>query len=312
MLFILSFFVSCTLQQEDRPQGYALVYGITDYNLVPDLSLTRSDAEAMAELFTNQGYEVLLRIDNDNGVPASLDQLKADIDYVKNVITEEENFVFYFSGHGGRHLDLYLEYSDPQGNESEDSDPDDEWLFLYGSLTSVFFEDWSETAVSDEMLNTIIADIPTPKKAIIIDACNSAGFIGTSPDVDRIPADFEWDQKTVKEGIYSDALSLYLHYPEIEETDIPSHSAYVLSASGELEYSWENSGIQHGIFTYYLLQSPVYADTNLDGHITIDEIYKYTSERIMTNWNTELSDTVYHYHPHITGGPVTFSLLKAE
>ena len=209
-------------------------------------------------------------------------------------------------------FDLYLEYSDPPGNESPDSDSDDEWLFLYGSLSSTRFEDWSETAISDDMLNSLLAGIPTPKKAVIIDACNASGFIGTSADVDRVPPDYEWDNKTLKEGLFSDAFSLYIYYPDMEEADIPYGNAYVLGASGEQEYSWENSGKQHGIFTYYFLQAPEYGDGNRDGFVTIDEVYSYTSEQIVTNWNREFSDPEYHYHPHITGGPVTFTLFTAE
>jgi len=312
VIILLVFFGACTLRENEGPAGYALIYGVSEYSIAPDLTLTRNDAEAMARLFTEQGYEVLLRIDNDNGVPASVEQLKTDIEYVKTIITEDDNFVFYFSGHGGRHLDFYGDYSDPPGNEGPGSDPDDEWLFLYGSLPSFDFEDWSKTAVSDDTLGSMMAGIPAPKKVIIIDACNSGGFIGTSPDVDRVPSNYEWDEQTVNEGIFSRSFSLYMSYPDMEETDIPCHTAYVLSAAGELEYSWENSGLRHGIFTYYFLRSAVYADTNGDGRVTLDEVYRYTSQQITTNWNTEFSNTVYHYHPHLTGGAVTFSLLTAE
>lgn len=305
-------FFSCNLRPEDKPAGYALIYGVTEYNLIQDLSLTRNDARAMAELFKNQGYEVLLRIDNDNGVPASLEQLRADIAYVESVINSDENFVFYFSGHGGRHIDLYLEYSDPAGTEGLESDPDDEWLFLYGSLFSLAYEDWEKTAISDDMLNDLLTDIPTPRKLVVIDACNAAGFIGNSPDIDNIPPNFKWDSNIKKEGIFSKAFNLYFSYPDEDPADIPYENAYVLSASGELEFSWENSGIKHGIFTYYFLQTPDYGDLNNNGAVTIDEIYTYTSGKIIYDWNSQIDNTVYHYHPHISGGPVMFTLFSAD
>ncbi len=316
LLFLVSLtgigFLSCRLSVEDRPTGYALIYGITEYDLIQDLVLTRDDAESMAELFHNQGYEVLLRIDNDNGIPASLDQLKRDIAYVQQVIKEDENFVFYFSGHGGRHVDLYLSYSNPPGNEGAESDSDDEWLFLYGSLLSTQYADWSKTALSDETLNTLIRDIPTPRKLIIIDACNSGGFAGTSPDIDQIPSNYEYPDSTVKEGIFSKTFSLYFSYPDVANADVPYTNAHVLSAAGEREFSWENSTIKHGIFTYYFLQSPTYGDRNRDGAVTIDEIYTYTSKRIINDWNSQLTNVTYHYHPHITGGPVMFALFTAQ
>jgi len=305
-------FFSCALPAGNTDKGYALIYGITDYNLVQDLVLTRNDAEEMSSLFKRKGYEVLLRIDNDNGIPASLEQLKEDINYVKSVIRDDQNFVFYFSGHGGRHVDLYYEYSNPAGNESAESDSDDEWLFLYGSLYSAAFEDWDKTAVSDDELGNLVSGIPTPNRLIVIDACNSAGFIGNSADIDNIPSNYTWQQQTEREGIYSKAVSLYFSYPGIDITDIPYDTSYVLSASGEREFSWENSGIQHGIFTYYFLQSPVLGDRNQDGVVTIDEIYNFTSTRIINDWNSQITNTTYHYHPHVSGGAAAFSLFSAD
>jgi hypothetical protein len=298
------------------PQGIAVIYGVTQYNIANDLVLTRPDSEAVAELFESKGYEVLLRIDNDNGIPASVDQLEQDIEYVKNNLGLMEQFVFYFSGHGGRHYDFYLEYSDEPGTEIEGSDPDDEWLFLYGSLPSYDFEEWPQTAVTEERLGEMIAEIPSPMKLIIIDACNSGGFIGPSADVDTIPQNYyETDNpysNTSVSGIFSKSFSLYFSYPSVPESEIPASNALVLSAAGELEESWEASNLGHGIFTYYLLQTGEYGDVNGDGWVSVDEVYAYTSYQIVENWVAEMPSTGHHYHPHLSGGPVTFALFAAD
>lgn len=298
------------------PRGIAVIYGVTQYNIANDLVLTRPDAEAAAELFESKGYEVLLRIDNDDGIPASVDQLEQDIEYVKNNLGLMEQFVFYFSGHGGRHYDFYLEYSDEPGTEIAGSDPDDEWLFLYGSIPSHDFEVWPQTAVTEERLNDMISSIPSPMKLIIIDACNSGGFIGPSADVDTIPQNYyETDNSysnTSVSGIFSKSFSLYFSYPSVPESEIPASNALVLSAAGELEESWEASNLGHGIFTYYLLQTGEYGDVNDDGWVSVDEVYAYTSYQIVENWVGKTSITGYHYHPHLSGGPVTFALFAAD
>ena len=315
LLLIIFLSAGCSLTSGWSPRGYAVIYGVTQYDYVDDLVLPREDAEAMAALFGSQGYEVLLRIDNDNGIPASLDQLKLDIDYVKDNISENGNFVFYFAGHGGRHLDFYGVYADTAENEDENSDSDDEWILLYESLTSPDYEDWPLTAVSDDTLNGLVAEVPTPRKLIILDSCNSGGFVGTSPDVDTIPEDYITGENIRAAGIYSDAFSLYFSYPDTE-TDITASNALVLSAAGELEFSWENNDLQHGVFTYYLLESAEMGDRDNNGIVTVDEIYLYTSEKIIDEWNAEWSQFSFLderlYHPHLSGGPVTFALFAAE
>ena len=312
---LIFIFGSCKMSAPP-PKGIAVVYGVTDYNIAQDLVLTRPDAAGMADLFESKGYEVLLRIDNDDGIPASVDQLEQDIEYVKNNLGPNEPFVFYFSGHGGRHYDSFGEYAVEPGTEIAGSDPDDEWLFLYGSIPSYDFTDWSQTAVTEERLNEMIAEIPSPKKLIVIDACNSGGFVGPSADVDKIPQNYyETDtsySNTSVSGIFSKSFSLYFAYPSVPDTEIPASNALVLSAAGELEESWEASNLGHGIFTYYLLQTGEYADGNGDGWVSVDEVYQYASYMIMEEWVAETTSTGYHYHPHLSGGPVTFALFAAD
>jgi hypothetical protein len=51
----------------------------------------------------------------------------------------------------------------------------------------------------------------------------------------------------------------------------------VLAASQEDQSSWESSELEHGVFTYYMLQAmrdPA-SDTNSDGWLSIQEIYNY-------------------------------------
>lgn len=310
------FILGACRMSDPPPQGIAVVYGITQYNIAKDLVLTRPDAEAVAELFESKGYEVLLRIDTDNGIPASVGQLEQDIEYVKNNLGPNEQFVFYFSGHGGRHYDFYGTFSDEPGTEIAGSDPDDEWLFFYGSIPSSDFEEWPQTAVTEERLSSMIASIPTPMKLIILDACNSGGFIGPSADVDTIPQNYyETDNSysnTSVSGILSKSFSLYFSYPSVPESEIPASNALVLSAAGELEESWEASNLGHGIFTYYLLQTGEYGDINGDGWVSVDEVYAYTSYQIVEKWVGETAVTGYHYHPHLSGGPVTFALFASD
>ncbi len=52
-------------------------------------------------------------------------------------------------------------------------------------------------------------------------------------------------------------------------------------ASGSNEVSAENDDIQHGVFTYYLIEGlKGKADMDKDGLITVDEAYRYVSYQV--------------------------------
>ncbi|MFW5711552.1 MAG: hypothetical protein ACOCZA_06350, partial [Spirochaetota bacterium] len=51
------------------PDRYALVYGVSDYSAagISSLNYTDDDARSVAEMLHSKGFEVHLRIDNENG-----------------------------------------------------------------------------------------------------------------------------------------------------------------------------------------------------------------------------------------------------
>ena len=55
----------------------------------------------------------------------------------------------------------------------------------------------------------------------------------------------------------------------------------IITASGANEVSVEKDELQHGVFTYYLVEGlRGKADADKDGLITIDEIYRFVSEHV--------------------------------
>ena len=76
---------------------YALVIGNQDYQLVNDLSTTKNDAIKMAELLKEKyGFKVQLLINADRVTVA-----KAIID-LNDKLTEKDNLLIYYAGHGIR------------------------------------------------------------------------------------------------------------------------------------------------------------------------------------------------------------------
>ena len=305
ILFLLAIVLGCKLGPGDIPGGVAVIYGVAEYtNLTNDLTYTDDDGRAMRDLFEAKygAANVIFReAAGGPGDDATLTQLEIDLQTAAGMVGPNDNFVFYFSGHGGQASSL------PESREGTQSDSLDELLFFQDADFDTGTSTWTAGALTEDELLTLLEPIPTSRKFVIIDACNSGGFIGSSGDIDLIGQDYDIG---VGDGI-AQAVDLYIRYPEVGDSDLPYDQAIVLSAAGEREFSYEAAGsFEHGIFTYFFLETPSRGDANGDGAVTIDEAFRYTAEQIDGIWNTTF---LYNqFHPHVSGGPISFVLFSAD
>ena len=272
---------------------YAIVYGISDYALFGtgsgDLEFCHVDAEDMASLLYHQGYEVLLQTD----LSATYSQLEADIATVEHEAGAGDLFLFYFSGHG-------LQSSDIRGGESTTADSAQEGILLN--------EGGDHMVLIDDDLGKLVERVSCDRRIVIIDACNSGGFIDNELEADAFPPDYTGDENNIFDTI-GQSISLYLNFAG-GGCDIPPETALVISASGEQEYSFEQgSPYNHGIFTYYLLEASTEGDSDRDGFVTVLEALKYVRDKIQTDWNASLGGS-YQFMPHGSGGPVDYILFN--
>jgi hypothetical protein len=273
---------------------YAIVYGISDYEGTGnDLQFADDDAQSMKALLESQGYNVSLQINSD---ATKNNLLVSDIPIVASSAKAEDLFVFYFSGHGGQGA---------SGTENAGSDSRDEWIYLYDSLA-----DKTQT-FNDDQLMAALSAIPCRRKVILLDSCNSGGFIGKGLDADGTPPSLlEGGQSRL--ATLADAISLYANF-DGSSADIPPWEALVISASGERELSYEDgSPFNHGIFTYFLLQSESSGDRNGDGFVTVTEAYDYIRTQINNEWNLKYGLPTAVFSPHVSGGPVDYVLFTAR
>lgn len=282
-------FTGCSFDLDyDR---YAIVYGIADYDNTfgaSDLNFTDDDAVAMKSLLEGQGHVVI----NSVLHAVTKDDMITDFNTAKAQVGKDDLFLFFFSGHGGQ---------DPQGqfNEPPPGDDADEFIVLSDGDAGANY------LIYDNELGDLIASIPALKKIVIIDACHSGGMIGNSLEDDATPPDYTG---TIDSSL-GQAISLWANFSG-EAYDISPSDAMVISAAGESEYSWEASGdYNHGIFTYFLLETPKYGDDNNDGYITVTEAYAYARSNIVQLLFPP-PDT--QYAPHVSGGPVDFVLFEAQ
>ena len=301
LLFSLS---GCTLELDyDK---YAIVFGISDYpGAINDLSYCDDDALSMENLFIEQGYpssNIYLEIDDT----ATRANLEAHFATVASTAKEEDLFIFYYSGHGGKRPE------DPQNGSEETygSDSLGEWIFLHDYLQYVdsnYVENLDE-AICDDELAALLRTIPCVRKIVILDACNSGGFIGNVLEKDGIPSDYSFGSDGLVTNL-SNAIYLYTNF-DGDKSDISPADALVIAASGEREVSYDVETYEHGLMTYFLLKSATKGDLNRDGYITVSESYYYIYKNINANWNNTWSAVVNDVlFPHVSGGPIDYILF---
>ncbi|MCX7788183.1 MAG: caspase family protein [Spirochaetes bacterium] len=284
-------FLSCSIDP-DPGERYAIVYGVAKY-VEPANALTYSadDALAVGELLHTRGYplsNLFVRTDTE----ATKTNLLSDIEAIATKAKPDSLFLFYFSGHGVQWLHNDGSYH--------------EYIFLYDPVSTL-----SNGGIEDSELMQLIHRIPSKRKVVLLDSCNSGGFIGEFPGVDALPPDYQGN----KIDYLKAARKAFVQYfANVEEGDIPYTEAIVIAAGGSQELTFEadydSSGvpIAHGLFTYYLLQTPRSADRNHDGWITTLEAYHYIRDQIEKNWNRYL-DSEYIFLPRISGGPLDLVLF---
>jgi hypothetical protein len=309
---------------------YALVYGVTRYILNPitgptvnDPNLTYPDVDAkdVAAMLTSAGYTVYKSrwVDDTgemfvNGVDTgakindslrddrapTMQAIEGDIASLGTQIGPNDTFVFYFSGHGM-----------PNANPSTH-----EWFVPYWGIqyssTDNYYYGYPQYSIEDNEFGGVLsASIGTPRKVVILDTCNSGGFVGNSLETDITPVHYTGGTPIITPAAIAEAIANYAAF-QSSPTGISPYNAQVLAAAGSNESSYEvGPPISHGIMTYYLLQAADQGDLNHDGHLTVLEAFSFVKAAINTGWNSDPGVILYDetFSPHISGGPVDFVLF---
>lgn len=319
---------------------YALVYGVTTYTMDPNgpnLNYPADDAAAISAVLATKFDKVSSRwVDAGGfvwvngqqpsgnpqiGTPVALalypdgsnysgagagdvyaptkQNIISDILSLSGTVGPNDVLVVYFSGHGTQDTSVTppREYFDPYASVLDD-----------GTHTETFY-DYPAPSVRDDQLAAAFAAIKTPRKVLILDTCNSGGFIGNQLEADWTPPASIGAVSLVGPGTLAQAIANYASM-QASPTGLSPYGAQVLSAAGRDESCYESgSPYFHGIMTYYLLQglNGSQADLNHDGHVTVLEAFAYAKAGIDQNWNPANSSSAFE--PHISGGPVDFVLF---
>jgi len=232
---------------ELRKNIWAVVVGINDYPHTRRLKWAVNDARAfyrhLVDVIQVPDENVTLLLNQD----ASLARMRSTLGtQLKKMAGKQDMVIIYFAGHGATEKDVM----------SPDGDGLEKYILPY----DVDPEDLYASALPMREISHIFYRIQSQRIIFIADACYSGASGGRTISLSGIRANI------------SDAFL---------DRIIAGKGTIIMTASGANEVSSEDEKLQHGVFTFYLLEGLAgAADADKDGLITVDEIYHYVSVQV--------------------------------
>ncbi len=232
---------------EMRKNIWAVVVGINDYPNTRRLKWAVNDAKAfyrhLVDVIQIPPENVTLLLNQD----ASLSRLRSALGtHLKKKAGKEDMVIIYFAGHGATEKDVL----------SPDGDGLEKYLLPY----DVDPQDLYASALPMREISHIFYRIQSERIIFIADSCYSGASGGRTISLSGIRANI------------SDAFL---------DRIAGGKGTVIMTASGANEVSAEDEKLQHGVFTYYLLEGlSGAADADQDGLVTVAEAYRYVSTHV--------------------------------
>jgi uncharacterized caspase-like protein len=224
-----------------------VVVGINDYPNTRRLKWAVNDARAfyrhLVEVIQIPHENVTLLLNQE----ASLSRLRSSLGtHLKKMAGKEDMVIIYFAGHGATEKDVL----------SPDGDGLEKYLLPY----DVDPQDLYASALPMREISHIFYRIQSQRIIFIADSCYSGASGGRTISLSGIRANI------------SDAFL---------DRIAGGKGTVIMTASSANEVSAEDENLQHGVFTFYLLEGLAgAADADKDGLVTVDEAYRYVSTHV--------------------------------
>lgn len=230
------------------PDLYIVSIGINEYlNASQNLNFAQTDAIAFNNSIKKGSSGIFKKIHsylllNEQAVKS---RVMETFDEITRKAVQHDVFILYFAGHGVMSIS-------EEGESSEFYIVPHDVTQLYGNNASL-----KEKAVSSSELVGLSVNIKARKQLFVFDACQSGGLIN----------DFALRGTTEQKAIVQLARSAGIS---------------ILASSGSDQYASEFKELQHGVFTYTLLEGlDGKADGgNKDGKITVSELKAYIENNV--------------------------------
>ncbi len=228
--------------------AFALIVGIGAYQdeRIPRLKYTHADARAFYDLLTDPKRSGFSK-DNVKlliDAEATHTQIRKAVNkWLYNQVMPDSTVMIFFAGHGGQEQDKCDATSEKQAYYflPWDADPDD----------------LASTSLSQTDFEKLIRTLKARRLVMFLDACHSTGVAKPGGRDLGIVASPQYERFAEGEG------------------------RVVVAAAKPEQRSWEDESLQHGIFTYHLLEAlSGKADANDDGYVSIQEVVNYLQREV--------------------------------
>ena len=230
-----------------REKVYAVVVGINKYKNFPPLKYAANDAREfyryLVEVNQVPKDQVWLLLDEE----ATLDKLRATLGtLLRRNAGKEDTVIIFLAGHGAAEQDV--------------SSPDGDGLEKYILPSNADPKDLYASAMPMSEIARIFQRINSERLVFISDTCYSGASGGRTIPYPGTRANIS--------GAFLERIS-------------QGKGRVILTASDANELSMERDDMKHGVFTYYLLEGlRGKADLDQDGVVTVDEVYRYVSNKV--------------------------------
>lgn len=261
----------------------ALCIGNDEYLNMDPLECAINDAESMAKVLTELGFETICKCNLNR-----TDMVETITDFIDN-LENYDSCLFYYAGHGfqieGENIlaptDLKLDgkksaikfYAYPLEDLMRSLDK-------YPNKTKVFVFDACRTALNSRGTIRSFAPLLAPQGSIIAFATS--------------PGQSSGEDKTLKHGYYTSALLQYISLPRVSvETVFKKTREKLVSQFGEKQIPWEHTSL---IGEYYLNPNTIYDGVNYSPDALADCRY-----HAMDNEAKKIIDALKSHNWYIQG-----------
>ncbi|GAA0891561.1 hypothetical protein GCM10009122_12400 [Fulvivirga kasyanovii] len=228
---------------------YILSVGINKYkNAAYNLNYAHPDAKAFTKKIIENSSKMFKSIRKTEiyDTEATKENIIKGFESIISQAQPEDVFVFYYAGHG-----------------TLDMDNDNEYYLVPTDITKLYGDpaQLQEKGISATDLKNYLSQVKSQKQLILMDACHSGGAVK----------------------------SINVRAAASEEKAIVqlarSSGVVMIASSGTQQFASEFEVLQHGVFTYALLEGLDGKADSGDDKITVNELKIYMEERV-----PELSD----------------------
>jgi len=227
-----------------QSQGvYALFIGINEYQYINPLNQCVNDVTGLKAAFNGSNMWSNATIETLTDSQATKANIMSKIQSFASQTSADSLIFIYFSGHGTID-DNKLAYICPVDCKSGDD----------------------STLISGDELYAALQKTDA-NKCVIFDSCHSGGFVG---------------KKTATRNMTTREISSYFLKSFTKQLEKLSNIVFIGACKGT-QTSSENPALEHGVFTYYLIEglgpsgnATGPADVNKDGVVSAEEAYEYS------------------------------------